>query len=561
MVFNRDVLGIKANRFGSHTDDGKSWLLPHLMDERWDQLEKDQQTVGQDSRKKRPYSAIDRLQHKLVPQHPKDKDVYERAIQQHWQLWLHTQKAVVVGLCFYEKNVVEVIAKRRTIYEWTFRALCLRRVQGVLETTEHVVTDTWVDDEYYKGFSYTVKQRTDGTDMFYPTHNLSHQGWYLSEPVRVKWISYNTERRSLVRLPSNPHESVYTKSPGWEYRLDNNVLIPDTEESLISEYGEAVVLHARETGSAIIAEPESQTSVDLMNKLSRRELGAVVQRPPLIAKIRKQSKESLAKEPAQQAAPSLRYQAANGAHCTFASAASVLEYVGLTNEAKRVMELCEVYSAVPINVRKPSFWYVRDTLSKLKDTDSNKRVGPHLQTKNLNPRNFCLVDEDEQLLKLDKAVLYLLSVLDDDGINATVVSIFDGWVFDPNMPHALPYTKEALDHTTSSVFSHPSKDDTTVMRTNRATGIVTGLAIFECRPADVKNTMKSFVYGGCERGEVPAPKHGDTEQGKNAAKKRKRREKKLAAKERQRRAMEEQQQQQQQQQQRQGDKMEDDKSE
>ena len=130
----------------------------------------------------------------------------------------------------------------------------------------------------------------------------------------------------------------------------------------------------------------------------------------------------------------------------------------------------------------------------------------HMQFLTLTPDNFRLLFEDNELRKLESSVLFLLAIRnDDDNTNTSVVSIFNDWIYDANMSHAVPYNYDFMQHVMSSLVPDPSNRNKYVTTPGNFTGILMGYAIYECRKRDEKNYMKSAGSSRVIRGRIEKP--------------------------------------------------------
>ena len=68
----------------------------------------------------------------------------------------------------------------------------------------------------------------------------------------------------------------------------------------------------------------------------------------------------------------------------------------------------------------------------------------------LRTNTFYLLNDNEpsSLKELNKYSIYLVGIITSDGSNDHGIAICNDWIFDANVPHALPYCKDGLDYTT-----------------------------------------------------------------------------------------------------------------
>ena len=116
------------------------------------------------------------------------------------------------------------------------------------------------------------------------------------------------------------------------------------------------------------------------------------------------------------------------------------------------------------------------------------------------------LDKVEELRSLEKDVMFVLVVGDRCRMNHNVISIFNGWVYDANMTHAIPYTRESLDHVTRCVGPGESGMGEEEERTNTYTGVVSGFAFCETCSSERKNFMRSNAEGKEVNGTGMAPR-------------------------------------------------------
>ena len=228
-------------------------------------------------------------------------------------------------------------------------------------------------------------------------------------------------------------------------------------------------------------------------------LGQVATRPPLGKALESLLSTILSGGPLTQPPP-IRYRAGPNVNCAFASMASVLRHVGLTNEAECVMN-----AALSFNdpETQDPLLMVRDAF-KAKDDNGKTRFG-HMQFCTLKPWNFRLLFEDNKLRRLESSVLFLLAISNDnDKTNTSVVSIFNDWIYDANMDRAVPYNYDFMRHVMSSMVPDANREGAYITTKGNFTGILKGFAFYECRSNKVKNHMKTAgstrdVTGGTGR--------------------------------------------------------------
>ena len=228
-------------------------------------------------------------------------------------------------------------------------------------------------------------------------------------------------------------------------------------------------------------------------------LGQVIPRPPLSKALESLLAATLTLKQMTQP-PLIHYKATATVNCAFASTASVLHHVGLTDEARCVMDAASSFTDPQT---QDPLLLVRDAL-KGKDDNGKTRFG-HMQFCTLTPENFCLLGENNKLRRLENDVLFLLAIRNKDNTNTSVVSIFDGWIHDANMGNAVPLNYDFMCHIMSTMVPDPTREGTYITTKGNFTGIQAGYAFYECRSNIAKNFMKSAGSAGDVTGSSERP--------------------------------------------------------
>ena len=107
---------------------------------------------------------------------------------------------------------------------------------------------------------------------------------------------------------------------------------------------------------------------------------------------------------------------------------------------------------------------------------------------------FNLLNDNEPsgLKELDPYSIYLISIIVSDDSNDHGIAICNDWIFDANIPHALPYCKDGLDYTTCNE-----------MERSWFHKVRCGLQLTEQRPKKVTNMIMTRVNGQVTNGTPP----------------------------------------------------------
>ena len=263
-----------------------------------------------------------------------------------------------------------------------FVALCARKSGSDIVTVELEVDRKWIVWEYMKTILKKVTTKTSGKDIFYPTNNKTDQGWLPFEPVILQDIRCSKERKVLVRSTKVPCESNRIRSPGWEYILPNGFVMAVEEQEVLTSRNESFVESARKKAGLPIVQAKAGTTIERV----RKPVGAATTRPPLTSAMEQQVTKAVSENPHLQEAPLMIYQTIGKDIGVFASVATVMEVVGLTDVAKRVMDAANGF------VEKSDQDPVTVLCTVLKDNGgTNDSACNHLQPTRLGSNNFHLL--------------------------------------------------------------------------------------------------------------------------------------------------------------------------
>ena len=97
-------------------------------------------------------------------------------------------------------------------------------------------------------------------------------------------------------------------------------------------------------------------------------------------------------------------------------------------------------------------------------TDKQSKYKKCIQTMRIKTTRFNLLNDNEPsgLKELDPYSIYLIGIIASDDSNDHGIAIYNDWIFDANVPHALPYCKDGLDYTTCNdclLYTSPSPRD------------------------------------------------------------------------------------------------------
>ena len=108
---------------------------------------------------------------------------------------------------------------------------------------------------------------------------------------------------------------------------------------------------------------------------------------------------------------------------------------------------------------------------------------------------FNLLNDNEpsSLKDLDPYSIYLIGIIASDDSNDHGIAICNGWIFDANVPHALPYCKDGLDYTTYNE-----------MERSWFHKVRCGLRLTEQRKKMVMNMIMTRVNGQVTTGTPPS---------------------------------------------------------